>query len=1193
LKCLVRLRILLFIITIAVNFSFAQNISYFKLPKQYRLYPRDESDNDSSVVNISGYIVGTGYDKISVEITRNSNFWREVTQNLSYNGGDTAFFDLNPKIYAGLIEFGFEIKFSSGSSTITNSIIDSVVCGDVYLIQGQSNAQSADYGGFVPYKAEWVRSFGTTTSKSGNDTSGVQATTLDTTWDLAQAKAIHCHAAIGIWGLRLGRQISELHNIPVCIINGSPGGSEIKSHKRENDPFDLTSIYGRLLWRVYAAGVQNNVKALIWWQGESDSGGEGDAEQYFIRFLNLVSDWRLDYPGIQKIYITQIHVGYDDGAGYLRETQRQIALLDNDIEILNGNDIGGFVEDGSHFHPSGYEKFAGRVLYQIGRDFYGDPDTDINPANINNAYFTNTHKNVIVLDFTEVETLVWQNDTIIYGSTRRLKDYFYFHNADATIDSNIVDNGIVFGNFLRLALNKASSATSISYLPHMYYNGSDTLYEGPWLKNSRNIPALSFFEFPADGVFGPDPAHAPNGIIDIPVDDTTFIIVGDSVEFSGTGSSPDLLQLSYEWEFGTGSGIPNSTSEDPGFVGFDSSGVFKITFIVTDELGIKDPSPDTRIIQVARRELVPQAYWSLIFVDSEEKIATNGAAINAFDGDSTTFWFTEYDTAEPPHPHEIQIDMNFSYDINSFSYLPRQDGRSTGMVEDYEFYVSEDSTNWGSPVVTGIFLESIDGKQVNFISKRGRFIRFRALSETSSDPWTTMAELNVYADTVFSNLPPNGFINLPTNSLEIIVGDSVEFAGTGNDANGHYPLTYLWEFGTGSGIPNSNVEDPGFVKFNIPGNFTVRFTVIDSQGLPDPTPDIRNIKVIRQHIIGKSEWSLIYVDSEELNSSGDIGPAANGFDGDPNTIWHTEWINADPDLPHEIQIDLGANYFLAGFNYLPRQDGSDVGTIKDYEFYVSMDNTNWGTPVASGRFAENTQEKNVSFSPKHGRYIRLRALLEVDGEPYTSMAEIDIVAQDEPLPVQLSTFEGEFLYGKISLKWKTESELNNLGFIILRKKLQEEQFQEIDSYRNLASLLGNGTTYQAAEYNYLDKNIQVGETYLYILENVDFYGNIEGHGPITVETHPMSSIPGYRLYQNYPNPFNSTTKIPYYLPGDNFTSITLYDLLGRKIRTLLSGKKHAGYHELIFQPENLKTGLYFYKIQMGNYQAVKQMLLVR
>jgi hypothetical protein len=1193
LNYLIKGRILIFIITLTVSSSSAQDISYFNLPKQFQLYPRDESDNDSSLVNISGYIVGTSYDKISVEIKRNSNFWKEISQSLIYGDGDTAFFDLNPKIYAGLIEFNFEIKFSSGQSTITDSIIDSVVCGDVYLIQGQSNAAASDYGGFIPYQVEWVRTFGTTTGHSGNDTSGVEATALDTTWDLAQAEANNCHAAVGIWGLRLGKLISESYNTPVCIINGSPGGSSIKSHERKNDPFDLTSVYGRLLWRVYAAAVQENVKALIWWQGESDTGNEGDAHQYFDKFLELVSDWRSDFNGIEKIYTTQIHVGHDDAAGFLREKQREISVLDSDIEIMTAHGLGELVDE-KHFYPSGYDRFAYRVFNQIERDFYNDPDTDINPPNIINAYFTDSQKNVIVLDFTEVETLVWQNDTTIDGFTRRLKDYFYFHNDDATVDSNIVDSGVVFGNLLRLALNRFANATSVSYLPHMYYNGTDIVYKGPWLKNSLNIPALSFFEFPIDNTFGPDPALAPNGIIDIPVEDSTFILVGDSVEFSGTGSSPDLLQLNYLWEFGMGSGIPNSTLEDPGFVHFDSSGIFKIKFIVTDELGITDPSPDTRIIQVARRERVSQAYWSVIFVDSEEKNApVSGSATNAFDGDSTTLWHTEYYNADPPHPHEIQIDMNYSYEFNSFSYLPRQDGKDYGMVEDFELYISEDTTNWGSPVVTGTFAENADEKHVNFISKRGRYIRFRALSEVDGDPWTSMAEMNVYADTVFSNLPPNGFINLPTNSLEIIVGDSVEFTGSGNDANGHYPLTYLWEFGTGSGITDSNLEDPGFVTFDIPGNFTVRFTVFDSQGLPDPIPDIRNIQVIQQQIISKSSWSLVYVDSEELNSSGDIGPAVNGFDGDPNTIWHTEWIGSDPDLPHEIQIDLGAIYFLAGFNYLPRQDGPDTGTIKDYEFYVSMENTNWGTPVASGRFVENTQEKNVLFSPKHGRYIRLRALLEVDGDPYTSMAEIDIVAQDEPLPVQLSTFAGEYLGNKITLRWKTESEINNLGFIILRKKMEEELFREINNFHYLETLLGKGTTNQATAYTYIDKNIQIGETYLYLLENVDFYGNIEIHGPISVETRISSSLSGYRLYQNFPNPFNSATKIPYFLPSDNFTSIILYDLLGRKVQMLLSEKKKAGYHEFIFQPDHLRTGIYYYKIQMGDYQAVKQMLLVR
>jgi len=140
-------------------------------------------------------------------------------------------------------------------------------------------------------------------------------------------------------------------------------------------------------------------------------------------------------------------------------------------------------------------------------------------------------------------------------------------------------------------------------------------------------------------------------------------------------------------------------------------------------------------------------------------------------------------------------------------------------------------------------------------------------------------------------------------------------------------------------------------------------------------------------------WELWYCDSEEM---GDVDrPATNSFDGDPNTIWHTEWSLTDPDPchPHEIQIDLGDSYELGGFRYLPRQDDNENGMIDEYEFYVSTSGTDWEqlTPVASGNFVANKTEKTVLFNITQGQYVRLIALSEVNEEAWTTMAELNVL----------------------------------------------------------------------------------------------------------------------------------------------------------------------------------------------------------
>ena len=108
-------------------------------------------------------------------------------------------------------------------------------------------------------------------------------------------------------------------------------------------------------------------------------------------------------------------------------------------------------------------------------------------------------------------------------------------------------------------------------------------------------------------------------------------------------------------------------------------------------------------------------------------------------------------------------------------------------------------------------------------------------------------------------------------------------------------------------------------------------------------------------------------------------------------MWHTQFAGTAPPPPHEIQINLGNVYDMSGFRYLPRQDGVPNGRIGQYEFYVSSDGVNWGAAVATGSFANDATEKQVLFATKTGQYVRLRALTEINGLPYTSMAELNVL----------------------------------------------------------------------------------------------------------------------------------------------------------------------------------------------------------
>ena len=138
-------------------------------------------------------------------------------------------------------------------------------------------------------------------------------------------------------------------------------------------------------------------------------------------------------------------------------------------------------------------------------------------------------------------------------------------------------------------------------------------------------------------------------------------------------------------------------------------------------------------------------------------------------------------------------------------------------------------------------------------------------------------------------------------------------------------------------------------------------------------------------------WKIVAVDSQE--TAGENNSAANAIDGNASTFWHTRW-NEDLALPHFITVDMGKSHRIGGFTYLPRQDGTINGTVENYRFETSTDGTNWTTNIVSGTFANiqnNPSLQEVSFAPVNARFFRFTALKAVNGNGWTSAAEISVV----------------------------------------------------------------------------------------------------------------------------------------------------------------------------------------------------------
>ena len=143
--------------------------------------------------------------------------------------------------------------------------------------------------------------------------------------------------------------------------------------------------------------------------------------------------------------------------------------------------------------------------------------------------------------------------------------------------------------------------------------------------------------------------------------------------------------------------------------------------------------------------------------------------------------------------------------------------------------------------------------------------------------------------------------------------------------------------------------------------------------------------------VNKSLWKLVSVDSQHGGNE-----ARLAFDDKNDTFWHTEWGSVEPSCPHTIVVDMVNEYKVTAFTYLSRQDGNQNGMVKTYEVYLSTDGKTWGSPVVSGQFINTTSQQVAKLTkPTTGRYLKFIAKSEINGNPWTSAAEIGIQADSD------------------------------------------------------------------------------------------------------------------------------------------------------------------------------------------------------
>ena len=188
------------------------------------------------------------------------------------------------------------------------------------------------------------------------------------------------------------------------------------------------------------------------------------------------------------------------------------------------------------------------------------------------------------------------------------------------------------------------------------------------------------------------------------------------------------------------------------------------------------------------------------------------------------------------------------------------------------------------------------------------------------------------------------------------------------------------------------------------------------------------------------------------------------------------------------------------------------------------------------------------------------------------------------VPVELTSFTAATSNNSVSLKWATATETNNSGFEVERKSSST-------GWQKIAFVQGNGTTTQPKSYSYSDRNLADGK-YSYRLKQIDLDGTFDYSKVVEVNIN-SNTVNQFELAQNYPNPFNPTTAIKFNLPEGGNVKLSVYNLLGQEVATLVNGFKEAGSHTVNFDASNLMSGIYLYKIQANGFVQTRKMTLLK
>ncbi|MBL7815084.1 MAG: T9SS type A sorting domain-containing protein [Saprospiraceae bacterium] len=462
-----------------------------KFPKNLQLIPRNPLTNIGTYTIEGSGMRSANFSQLQARIWKDDALERTYLFNLPTNQ-DRYTFSIPINIKAELKNYKIELIGIRGNQEITLAKADKVVAGDVFIINGQSNCigrtEPEDYS---PFMRSYTDQFG------WND--------ID-------------YTSPSKWGPRMAKKIIDIEHIPVAIFCEAFGGMRQTWYMRRPDSPYTAGNYGILYSRLKKAEVEKNIRALLWWQGESD-GWETSLEDFKSQFKTLYNQWKEDYN--TPVFYFQVRFrACTHRSPDIFEAQRQLVNEIPNIEVLSNNPA--LSPDGCHFmYKNGYDNMGEQAYNLLAARLYNRTFVNVRAPNILEAFFSGQNE----------ITLKMKNVT---GNLKVMGSPWVDFKLEGC-NARIVGGSASDYRIKLFYVGDTSGLTGISYLSRIDSSSQN------WIVNPMGVGILLFYNIPINKrQLTSLSEHTEGGIFSV---FPTYVTDRLTIEYSKTISTPTRIDI--------------------------------------------------------------------------------------------------------------------------------------------------------------------------------------------------------------------------------------------------------------------------------------------------------------------------------------------------------------------------------------------------------------------------------------------------------------------------------------------------------------------------------------------------------------------------------------------------------------------------------------------------------------------------